>query len=81
VNFVAKCVRTPWKFSPVICVRDSEVLTSTCFVIKVRTTFYGCLQKLYFKAGLPGQILEKVATKGKCDENFFKKVAYLGTLF
>jgi hypothetical protein len=33
-----------------------------------------------FKTSLPGQILEKVAIKGKCDEKFLKKVAYLGAL-
>jgi hypothetical protein len=32
------------------------------------------------KPGLPGQILEKVATNGKCDENSLKKVACLGAL-
>jgi hypothetical protein len=26
-----------------------------------------------FKTGLPGQIFEKVATKGKYDENFSKR--------
>jgi hypothetical protein len=33
----------------------------------------------FFKSGLPGQILEKVATKGECDENFLKKGSMSGS--
>jgi hypothetical protein len=45
-----------------------------------RAKFWKSKQIIKFKAGLPGQILKKVATKGKCDEKFLKKVAYLGAL-
>jgi hypothetical protein len=48
------------------------------FIFETRNSKFCIVIFSYVKADLPGQILEEVARKGKCDEKLLKKVAYLG---
>jgi hypothetical protein len=55
-----------------------RIVIDFCLIERFHVPFSGVKNRVM--SGLPGQILEKVATKGKCDEKFLKKVACLGAL-